>query len=179
MNKIILLACCTFFFTSCGTTDTSISTSTFTGDGFSISAPSTWITVDKSALPATKNGTIALALTSTDIVSGYSNNMSIIKEKMTEIMTSKKYSIVNYALTTGAYQEFVKLDENTITFGDKDESNLYIFEAKYNMNTPKQKFLQTAKVCGDTVYLMTFGLGLTTGSTTKYEDMIKTFNCSN
>lgn len=92
-------------------------------------------------------------------------------------MTSKKYSIVNYALTTGEYKEFTKLNEATITFGDKDTSNLYTFEAKYNINTPKQKFLQTAKVCGDTVYLMTFGLGLTTGATTKYEDLIKTFTC--
>lgn len=120
-----------------------------------MSTPKTWIAVDKSALPSTQNGTITLALTSTDIVSGYSNNMSILKEKLTEAMTSKKYSVVNYALTTGAYNDFVKLEEKVITFGDKDESNLYIFEAKYNTNTPKQKFLQTAKVCGDTVYLIT------------------------
>jgi hypothetical protein len=176
MNKIILLACM-FLLVSCGTTDTSLSTTPFAGEGFSINVPNTWVTIDKAALPTTKNGTIGLALTSTDIVSGYSNNMSIIKEKMTEMMTSKKYSIVNYALTTGEYKEFVKLDEKVITFGDSDTSNLYIFEAKYNTNTPKQKFIQTAKVCGDTVYLMTFGLGLTTGATTKYEDLIKTFTC--
>lgn len=139
--------------------------------------PSTWTTIDKATLPVTKNGTIALALTSTEIVSGYSNNMSIIKEKLTEAITSKKYSVVNYALTTGAYQDFVKLEEKTIAFGDKDESNLYIFEAKYNTNTPKQKFIQTSKVCKDTVYLITFGLGLSTPSTTKYEDLVKTFTC--
>lgn len=101
-----------------------------------------------------------------------------MKEKLTEAITSKKYSVVNHALTTGAYKEFVKLDEKTIVFGDKDESNLYVFEAKYNINTPKQKFIQTAKVCGDTVYLITFGLGLSTGATSKYEDLIKTFVCT-
>ena len=177
MKKIIILGFLALL-TSCGTTDTSsISTTPFAWEGFSINTPATWIPVDKAALPVTKNGTIALALTSTDIVSGYSNNMSIIKEKLTEAMTSKKYSVVNYALTTGEYKEFVKLDEKVITFGDKDESNLYTFEAKYNTNTSKQKFLQTAKVCGDTVYLMTFGLGLSTPNTTKYEDLIKTFTC--
>ncbi len=143
-----------------------------------MSTPKTWIVVDKAALPVTKNGTIALALTSTDIVSGYSNNMSILKERLAEAMSSKKYSIVNYALTTSAYADFVKLEEKAIAFEDKDESNLYIFEAKYNNTTPKQKFIQTSKVCGDTVYLITFGLGLTTGGTTKYEDLIKTFTCS-
>ncbi|MDD5197653.1 MAG: hypothetical protein PHN60_02215 [Candidatus Gracilibacteria bacterium] len=178
MNKIIVLTCL-FLLTSCGTsTDTSLTTTPFAGGGFSIDTPKTWIAVDKAALPTTKNGTIALALTSTDIVSGYSNNMSILKEKMTETMSSKKYSVVNYALTTSAYREFIKLEEKVITFGDNDESNLYVFEAKYNTNTPKQKFIQTAKVCGDTVYLITFGLGLTTGTTTKYEDLIKSFVCN-
>ena len=155
-----------------------MSTAPFAGEGFSINTPKTWIAVDKAALPTTTNGSIALALTSTEIVSGYSNNMSIMKEKLTDAITSKKYSVVNYALTTGAYKDFVKLDEKVIAFGDKDESNLYIFEAKYNTDTPKQKFLQTAKVCGDQVYLITFGLGLSTGTTTKYEDLIKTFTCS-
>jgi hypothetical protein len=178
MNKIIILSCL-IFLTSCGTTtDSTISTTPFAGEGFSINTPKTWISVDKAALPATTNGSIALALTSTEIVSGYSNNMSIIKEKLTEKMTSKKYSVVNYALTTSAYKDFVKLEEKLLSFADTDESNLYIFEAKYNTNTPKQKFLQTAKICGETVYLMTFGLGLTTGSTKKYEDLIKTFTCT-
>lgn len=177
MNKVVILSCI-LLLTSCGTTtDTSLSTTPFAGEGFSIDTPKTWIAVDKVSLPVTRNGTIALALTSADITSGYSNNMSILKEKLTDAMTSKKYSVVNYALTTGEYKDFIKLEEKTITFGDKDESNLYIFEAKYNTNTPKQKFIQTAKVCGDTVYLITFGLGLTTGATTKYEDLIKTFTC--
>ncbi len=155
-----------------------MSTTPFAGEGFSINTPKTWIAVDKAALPTTTNGSIALALTSTEIVSGYSNNMRKKKKKLTDAITSKKYSVVNYALTTGAYKDFVKLDEKVIAFGDKDESNLYIFEAKYNTDTPKQKFLQTAKVCGDQVYLITLGLGLSTGTTTKYEDLIKTFTCS-
>lgn len=178
MNKIIILSC-VFFLASCGTSSTtSVDSTSFAGEGFNIETPKTWIAVEKASLPVPKNGSIALALTSAEIVSGYSNNMSIIKERLTEAITSKKYSIVNYALTTGAYKDFIKLDEKAIAFGDKDESNLYTFEAKYNTDTPKQKFLQTAKVCGDTVYLITFGLGLTIGSTTQYEDMIKTFTCS-
>ncbi|MDD5377292.1 MAG: hypothetical protein PHH16_04205 [Candidatus Gracilibacteria bacterium] len=177
MNKIIILSCL-LLLTSCGTTtDTSLNTTAFSGEGFSINIPKTWIVIDKPTLPTPTEGTIALALTSTDIVSGFSNSMSIIKEKLTETITSKNYSLTNYVHTTAAYLDFVKLDEKTIAFGDKDESNLYVFESKYNMNTPKQEFIQTAKVCGDTVYLITFGLGLNT-PTAKYEDLIKTFTCS-
>ena len=115
MNKIIILSCIVIL-TSCGTSDSSISTTSISGDGFSIDTPKTWIPVEKTSLPATKNGTIVLALTSTEITSGYSNNMSIIKEKLTEIMTSKKYSVVNYALSTGSYRDFIKLDEKSILF---------------------------------------------------------------
>lgn len=115
MNKLVAFSCL-FLLVSCGATDTSMSTTPFSGEGFSIETPKTWVAVDKAALPTPKNGSIALALTSTEIVSGYSNNMSIMKEKLIEKMTSKKYSIVNYALTTGEYKEFVKLDEKTIAF---------------------------------------------------------------
>jgi len=177
MNKIIIVSCL-FLLVSCGSTATTLNTTSFNGDGFTIDIPSTWITVEKPALPVPAQGSIALAVTSTDIASGYANNMSILKGKLTEAISSKDYSLTNYVHTTAAYLDFIKLDEKKITFtGDNDTSNLYTFEAKYNTNTPKQKFLQTAKVCGNNVYLITFGLGLTTTPTTKYEDLIKTFTC--
>ncbi|PIQ12339.1 hypothetical protein COW68_00140 [Candidatus Gracilibacteria bacterium CG18_big_fil_WC_8_21_14_2_50_38_16] len=178
MNKIIL-ASSLFLLISCGATTTTINSTSFKGSGFTIDIPSTWIAVEKPALPVPAQGSIALAVTSTDIVSGYANNMSILKGGLTEAITSKDYSITNYVHTTAAYLDFVKLDEKVIRFTeDNDTSNLYIFEAKYNTNTPKQKFIQTSKVCDNNVYLITFGLGLTTASTTKYEDLIKTFTCS-
>lgn len=183
MKKLVsfsILVSTLFFLASCGsTTDSSLATTQFAGEGFSINIPSAWVKVEKDALPVTKNGTIALALTSTEITSGFANNMTVMKEKISEAITSKRYSIVNYALTTSEYIDFVKLEEKTITFtADNDESNIYTFEAKYNTSTPKQKFIQTAKVCGDTVYLITVGLNLGTPSTTKYEDLIKTFTCN-
>lgn len=180
MKKLILLPLFLLLLTSCGSSDSSSVAATvpFSWENFTMDIPKSWIAVDKSALPATKNGSIVLALTSTDIVSGFSNNMSIMKEKLTEKMTSKKYSIVNYALTTGEYKDFTKLDEKTLVFtADKDETNLYVFEAKYSDKTSKQKFVQTAKVCNDSVYLITIALGLSSGSTTRYEDLIKTFTC--
>lgn len=140
--------------------------------------PKAWVAVEQDALPTIKNGVIAAAFTSSEISSGFANNLTILKDTLTEAISSKKYSVVNYALTTGGYKDFVKLSDSSIAFtSDKDESNLYAFEAKYNDTTPKQKFLQTAKVCGKSVYLITMGLNLSIGSTTKYEDLIKTFTC--
>ncbi len=58
-----------------------------------------------------------------------------------------------------------------------DEANIYTFEAKYNPQTPKRKFIQTARVCGDTVYLMTIGINLEIKDTAKYENLFKSFTC--
>lgn len=178
MKKLILLASLGFILASCGSTTTSTTGSTnFTGTGFAMDIPSSWVTVGKENLPNPGNGTIALAMTSTEITSGFANNLTIIKDKLSEKISSKQYAIANYALTTQNYIEFVKTGESTVTFADKDTTNVYTFEAKYSNKTPKQTFVQSAKVCGDQVYLITFGLGLNTGSTTKYEDLIKTFAC--
>jgi putative heme iron utilization protein len=107
----------------------------------------------------------------------------ILSEKIQNTITSKKYSIINYALSTGQYTDFVKLDEKVVTFNsadekEKDESNLYTFEAKYNPETPKRKFIQTAKVCGDMVYLMTIGVNLDVSDMKKYEAFLTSFECS-
>lgn len=177
------LAVSPFFFASCGSTSTdTASLTTFKGEGFSIDVPKSWIAKEAKEIPTPKNGSVALAMTSTDISSGFANNLLILKDTLTadekgEKMTSKKYSIVNQALTTGSYEEYTKIDEKEIAYADEDVSNLYVFEAKYNRDTPKKRFVQTAKVCGDKVYLVTVGIELNSGSTSKYENLAKSFQC--
>jgi hypothetical protein len=56
---------------------------------------------------------------------------------------------------------------------------LYVFEAKYNMDTPKLKFLQTAHICSGTkAYFMTIALPTDIDDTSKYEYLLSTFNCN-
>ena len=93
-------------------------------------------------------------------------------------MTSRKYAVINQALTTGEYKEYTKLSDKTITFGDKDEGLAVVFEAKYNNDTPKQKFIQAAKLCGRDIYLMTIGLALSNNSTDKYTELLSSFTCT-
>lgn len=169
-------AASTILFASCGT-DTSLSTVTYEGGTFTMQVPKAWIDTEKASLPTPKDGEIALALTSADISSGYANNMNVLRGKVAGTTSSLKYSISNYALTTKEYRDFVKLNESRIAFADADESNLYTFEARYNVNTPKKRFLQTAKLCKDQIHLITIGLDSGAASTAKYEDLIKTFAC--
>lgn len=186
MKKILVIALIPLFLASCGSSsDTSTSDSSlkkFEGNGYSIQIPSGWIKVDEKSAPTPGNGKLEAAWSSTEIASGFANNMVILSETLSKPMTSAKYSSINYALSTGNYVEFTKLDEKTISFPvsenmPADEANIYTFEAKYNPQTPKRKFIQTARVCGDTVYLMTIGINLEIKDTAKYENLFKSFTC--
>lgn len=183
MKKLIILALGLWLLTSCTwpTWDNS-SANTVSYDKntyFKMSIPKTWQILTEKDYPKPKNGTVELALTSNEIDSGFANNMVIISDKLNEKITSKKYSVVNYTLSTGEYVDYNKLSEKAIKFKDNDESNFYVFEAKYNTSTAKRKFFQTAKVCGDKAFLITIWVGIKVDASkySKYEDLIKSFEC--
>jgi hypothetical protein len=76
------------------------------------------------------------------------------------------------------YLEYLKLSSKEITFADNDTSILYEFEAKYNLETQKLKFLQTAHICNKTkAYFITLALPTSITNTSKYIDFISTFLC--
>ena len=182
MKKIFLLASLSLLLASCGSSDTSnVNLTKFDGIGFVLQVPKTWTKIENTQLPKPKNGSIALALTSSDITSGFANNLLVLKDTLAQTadptMSSRKYAVINSALTTGNYKAYTKLSDSTFEYADKDEGLITTFEAQYTDSTPKQKFLQTAKLCGKDVYLMTIGLAYSTTDTTKYEAIFKTFEC--
>ena len=147
---------------------------------FSISIPSSWEIIDdiETILPKPKDGNIELAVTSKDIQGWFSNNMLILSDILNTFTTSKEFSMLNNIWASKDYLEYIKLDSKEITFLDEEESMLYIFEAKYNMETPKLKFLQTAYVCNQKkAFLFTIALSTEVDDTSKYEELIKTFTC--
>lgn len=179
MKKIIFLLLCFFILTSCWDSTNSDDTSTtqYTNENFKLNILKSWTIVDNKNIPEIQNGKVELAVSSSNVVAWFAENLVILSEDLKEKTESKRYSIVNYALSTSTYLEFTKLNEKSITFPDKDESNLYIFEAKYNTATPKRRFLQTAKVCDKKVYLITIWVWVDTINTAKYEDLITSFEC--
>lgn len=180
-----VLAVSPMFFASCGTTSTdTASLTTFKGEGFSIDVPKSWIAKESKDIPTPKNGSVALAMTSADISSGFANNILILKDTLTpdektgKYITSKEYSITNYSHTTKEYLEFTKTEEpKEITYADGDIANLYVFEAKYNRETPIKRFLQASKVCGNKVYLITVWTELKPSKPERYENLAKSFQC--
>lgn len=183
MKSLAITLGFTLVLTGCfgSTASDNVNLTAFSGSGFTMQVPKSWTAVGEKDLPKPKSGTVAGAFTSSEITSGFANNLLILKDVLATgtdaTMNSRKYAVVNQALTTGEYLEYTKLSDAKVAFSDQDESIITIFEARYNKETPKQKFMQTAKICGKNVYLLTIGLNLSSNSTDKYSEIFKTFTC--
>lgn len=100
----------------------------------------------------------------------------ILKDVLDRIMTSRKYSELNNIQTTKKYLEYKKISDTPFTFADSEPSRIYVFEARYNETTSKMKFIQTARVCGSTVYLLHFTLSLDKNPDI-YSKLLESFTC--
>lgn len=168
-----VLASCTLPGTQSETTQ---NTALYEGKLFSMSVPKSWSGAAPKTLPTPKKWTIELAYVSPDTKYGFSNNLVIMSNALDTIVTSKKYSELNQLQTSKNYLEYTKTTDQDITFTDKETSRVYIFEARYNESSPRMKFVQTARVCGTTVYLLHFSLSLDKDPTL-YLPLLQTFVC--
>lgn len=147
-----------------------------TGSWFSMQVPALWNVNTGVLLGSPKSGSLELALMSPDVRYGFSNDLIIMKDTLNGIITSAKYAELNAIQTKWNYLEYTKIQSDPIIFSDTDESRVSVFEAKYNLATPKLKFIQTAKVCGTSVYLIHFAIALDK-SPDAYIALAKTFTC--
>jgi len=149
-------------------------------DNISISIPSNWSIIKKvdNILPKVKSWDIELAVNSKKSVNWFSNNLLILSDNLNKFVTSKDFSALNNIWAQTDYLDYTKISSKDITFTDEEKSILYIFEAKYNLDTPKLKFLQTAHICNQNkAYFITLAIPTTVIDTSKYEYLISTFNC--
>lgn len=147
---------------------------------FDMSVPANWnvLTWTSNTLPNPKNWKIDLAVTSSELKFWFSSNLLVLSQELEKSVDSTTFSNWNHVWWAREYLEYNKLESKTIEFLDKDTSDLYIFEARYNTITPKLKFLQTGRVCtGRKAYLITMAISSDIKDTSKYEEIIKTFKC--
>lgn len=138
--------------------------------------PKTWTESTGALALNPKKGTIELAMISPEVKYGFSNNLIIMQDELNGLTTSAQYSELNYAQTLRHYLESARVKDESIIFDDTDESHVYVFTAKYNPNTPRLQFIQTAKVCGTTVHFVHFSLALDKDPDA-YIPLLKTLTC--
>ena len=99
-----------------------------------------------------------------------------MKDALVSPMTSKTYSEMNYTQTMKKYYASSPVSSEAIVFSDNDDSRVYVFDAQYNTNTPRMRFVQTAKTCGMDIYLLHFSVALDREAK-NYIDLMRTFVC--
>ncbi len=148
----------------------------YTGSGLSMQVPALWSANTGTMTPTPKSGTLELAIVSPDVRYGFSNNLIIMRDSLNGIITSSRYAELSNVQSSKHYLEYTKLQDDPIIFSDTDASRVTVFEAKYNPSTPRLKFIQTAKVCGTSVYLIHFSIALDKAPDA-YIALAKTFAC--
>lgn len=153
----------------------------YAGDKFDISIPSNWnILNDKqNSLPQPSEWKIELSAQSQEARGWFFNNVLVLSDELKSFTDSQEFAIANNVWARSQYLEYLELENKPFNFIDGTQSHVYIFEAKYNMETPKIKFIQTAYVCNpNTWYLLTMAVSPSIKVTEKYETLLSTFSCS-
>lgn len=183
-KKITILFFILFFVVSCwDDTDTSWTSSWLVEtktDSISIEIPSNWEVLEdvENILPSPNQWKIELAVNSKSIVNWFSNNLLILQDDLNKYTTSKEFSMLNNIWASWEYLEYSEIDSKEFKFLDEEVSELYVFEARYNTESPKLKFLQTAHICNQNkAFFLTLSIPTSTKDLSKYEYLLSTFKC--
>ena len=182
-KKVFVLFFLLFFLYSCFGGENNVSNiwlNEYESTDFSMKIPSSWDIIQNKdkILPKPNSWEIELAVTSKDINDWFANNLLVLSTKLNSFTTSKDFSMLNNIWAEKGYLNYNKLNSKDITFVGEEKSILYIFEAKYNTDTPKLKFMQTSHICNQNkAFFLTIALLPSVKDTSKYEDIFKTFKC--
>ncbi len=148
---------------------------------FSISIPNSWVELDKDKwwLPKPSFWEIRLAISSPNLIWWFSSNLLILRDKTNKDISSKDFSIFSNIWIKEDYTAYKEISQRDIIFKDSEESVLFTFEARYNENTPRLRFLQTAHICDNYSYLLTIALSNEIEDSSKYETLLESFECNN
>lgn len=183
MKKIFLLIFLFLLLASCSskTTEVKSSLTSYNWSWFSIDVPVSWLVIESSGstLPKPREGNLEVVVTSKEQKDWFINNLIILSKELEETTTSVDFMTKNNPKNYKWYEEYLEESSKDFEFTDWEKTKLYIFNAKYNKDSPKLKFIQTARVCWEKKsFFLTIGLSLNITDIAKYEDIFKSFNCS-
>lgn len=117
--------------------------------------PASWENVESTEFTAPIRGTIELAMRSQVSNRGFMNNLTVLSDDIYSESTSSEYLRQSVIWASKEYRDMTVESQEVIDFNDGVSSLLAIYRAKYNEITEERLFMQTARVCGKKVYLLT------------------------
>lgn len=182
IKKIVLSLSFMLLLISCGTSTTTESKSltNYVWSNFSLDVPISWVVMDSSwsTLPTPKEGKLELVVSAKEQKDWFVNNLLILSKELEEKTNSYDFMVKNNPKNYKWYENYTELEVKDFELANGEKSKLYTFEAKYNKDNSKLKFMQTAVVCDEKKsFFLTIGLSLNINDTAKYEDILKSFEC--
>ncbi len=155
-KTILLLLLTSCLLVACGeeTVDDSGLTR-YRANTFEIRVPASWETISNTDMTAPVRGTIELAMRSEISNRGFRNNLTILSDDTFTEATASEYLQQSLVFATKEYLTTTVESQQNLEFDDGAESRLAIYRAKYNEVTEERLFMQTARLCGKRVYLLT------------------------
>lgn len=181
MKKIFLIIFLIFWVFSCSSSEKPNDwlINYTTSENFSLRIPEKWEIIEHNwKIPTPRTWQIELIVSSKEVTNDFYNNLYIWSELLEKNMTNNDYfKSVNLDKQKDFF-EYNEIENKKIVFADWKQSDLVIFEARYDNSKPKVKYLQTVNICGDNkAYFLTLSVANSIESTKNYEYMLSTFSC--
>lgn len=111
---------------------------------------------------------------------GFRNNMIIVSDVRDTDVLPKDLIEQSVIDASQEYTSFFMLKNEELVFEDGSKSKIIAFHSQYNSLTEEQFFIQTAQICGDTLYSLTFGLDKNTPveNYINYKKIFSSFSCN-
>lgn len=149
-------------------------------NNFSLKVPNNWEIIENKEwiIPTPRTGKIEFVVRSKNESNWFLNNLVILSEDNKEDLDSLYFSNLLNNNSKKDYFEYKKISEKEFHLKNWKKSKIIIFDARYNDETPKIKFLQTAISCSNKkVYSITLAIDKQIENILKYENILSSFNC--
>ena len=160
--------------------DTWAATKTFAP--LEIQVPSAWSWVDLNMNPPPRQWELIATFVADKSYAGFKENFTILKETYhtsgsgQTLPTQASYLARSVESAKSSYLSHMLIADKKTVFADDTEWITSIFDAQYSDQLPKRRFVQTAKICGDNIYLLTYALSLNSNTDEAFT-LLKTAKC--
>lgn len=131
--------------------------------GISTVIPRSWSGVVLTGSTSPRVGELVGAYASSETYANFRENITILKDSYPTSASGSFPSQADYMdraekSSQRSYLSYQKVSDKNINFLDQSTGRISAFDAQYNEQTPKKRFVQTAKMCGTDIYLLTYAL---------------------
>jgi hypothetical protein len=167
MKKIIQTALATLValgfagtLSSCGgdtATPAASSLKTYDGGDFTLSIDPTWKIINSSDFYSEIPKETVVAFTTPEAYNGFFINVNVVKENLSQAVSSVDYGRANINLSGQTLTDYQKLQEATVTVSGKP-ALLHLFQARLNPTEKLMKFVQLYATKGNVGYIVSGGM---------------------